>query len=110
MKLVVNYTPEFGKEVRQLKKKYPLLHEDIRKLLTELEDKGYRGDLISGVGRAVYKARLTNKSAKRGKSGGFRALYTIEANNVIILFHIYSKTDKADIGLAEIRQKLKDLS
>ena len=110
MRVAVNYTPEFKKEVKKLKKKYPRVRDDIKGLLDDFETQGIHGDLVPDIGRTVYKVRLTNKSAKKGKSSGFRALYALEKMNTIILFHIYSKTAKNDVSPGEIRNKLKDFS
>ena len=59
---------------------------------------------MPGVGYTVYKARLPNRSAQRGKSGGFRVIYYVQIEDLVTLLTIYSKTEETDISLREIRQ------
>ena len=70
----IYFDAEFEREVTRLEKRSPLVHEDIRVLLDDLQQGALRGDRISGVNIVVHKARLRNRSARRGKSGGFRAI------------------------------------
>ena len=103
------YTPEFGKDVKHLKKRYRRIDDDIRELIADMKTSEYRGDMISGVGTDVYKVRLSNRSARRGRRGGFRALYFHDREDRFVFFHIYSKSDKNDAGSNEIRTMLRDL-
>ena len=98
----------FLKNVKQLRKRYRLIADDIEELLSEMESKDYRGDLMLDVGDGVFKVRLTNRSAQRGKSGGFRALYLRKEDDHFVFIHIYSKTDKNDVTASEIRSMLRD--
>ena len=107
--LVINTEPEFDRDVRRLKKKYRLLAEDIRGLLQDFNRLGIHGELVVGFGREVRKVRLTNRSAKRGKSGGFRALYVVDNESIIRLIRLYSKTEESTVSRAEIRRILQFL-
>ena len=51
----------------------------------EFEDLGIHGELLVGFDREIRKVRLTNRSASRGKSGVFRALYVVEIESAIRL-------------------------
>ena len=59
---------------------------------------------MPGVGYTVYKVRLPNRAARRGKSGGFRIIYYAQFSDRVTLLTIYSKTDDIDISNAEIRK------
>lgn len=67
-----------------------------------------QGDRIAGIGHAVYKARLGDATAGRGKSGGFRIIYYVDSPTKIILLSIYSKSGQTDIDNAEIRRILTE--
>ncbi len=109
MPFKIYFDAEFEREVKRLEKRFPQIREDIRDLLNDLQEGALGGDRISGVNIVVYKVRLKNRSAQRGKSGGFRAIYAVVGGDTLVFFHIYSKTDKTDIGLAEIRRRLRHL-
>ena len=70
---------------------------------------GYRGLRMSGFGKTVYKVRLSNRSANRGKSGGFRAIYCLVEKEQRVFIHITSKTDKNDASPGEIIERLRDI-
>lgn len=99
----------FLKNVKELRKRYRLIGDDINVLLEEMQSKGYRGDIIPEVGADVYKVRLTNRSAQRGKSGDFRALFLKNEVDLVTFIYIYSKSDKNDVTASEIRSMLRDL-
>ena len=102
--------PEFDRDVKKLRKKYRRIGEDIRALMHEFEALGIHGELMIGYDREVRKVRLTNRSANRGKSGGFRALYLVEDEFTIRLIRLYSKTEESSISRAVIRRTLRFLS
>ena len=104
----VQVTSKFEKDVKRLKRKYPAVKGEISKLITQLEDDERPGDKISGVGHDVYKVRLANPSAKRGKSGGFRAIYYLQLVDSVMLLTIYSKTEQVNISPEEIRAILQE--
>ena len=60
------------------------------------------GDQIQGGGYTHYKVRVKNSDAQGGKSGGYRIVYYLLSGKEITLITIYSKSDQADIGAAEI--------
>ncbi len=79
-------------------------------MLRDFEDLGIHGERLVGFDREVRKVRLTNRSANRGKSGGFRALYVVENESVIRLIRIYSKTEESTVRQTEISRILKSLT
>jgi hypothetical protein len=52
----------------------------------------------------LFKVRVKNSDAQRGKSGGYRIIYYLKTATQIILVTIYSKSDKSDITAAEVRE------
>jgi PPOX class probable F420-dependent enzyme len=75
----------------------------VKKLANQLQAGEHPGDKVPGVGYDVYKVRLPNPSAGRGKSGGFRVIYYVQVADRILLLTIYSKTEQADVTADEIR-------
>ena len=69
-----------------------------------LQDDERPGSRVPGVGYTVYKVRLPNRAARRGKSGGFRVIYYAQFKDRVMLLAIYSKTDEIDVSAAEIRR------
>jgi mRNA-degrading endonuclease RelE of RelBE toxin-antitoxin system len=57
----------------------------------------------------VYKVRLKNPSASKGKSGGFRAIYYVQLADLVVLLTIYSKTEQVDIPAEAIQDIINDL-
>ena len=56
-------------------------------------------------GMRVFKARLRNTSAQRGKRGGFRVIYRVmDDGTIILLLLIWSKTDISNVPDSEIRR------
>ncbi len=62
------------------------------------------GQRIPRVGYEVYKVRLPNRAARRGKSSGFRVIYYAQLGDLITLLTIYSKFEESDISTREIQQ------
>lgn len=110
MPVTVETTADFDQDVKQLKKRYRRILEDLRDLIVEVTESDYRGDRLPSTGSEVYKLRARNRSARRGKSGGFRVLYTPRDKDVLLFIHIYSKSDKASVTAGEIRKLIRDLN
>jgi len=104
MPTTVSYHRLFDKKLDRLERKYPKSIDTVDSLIDQLERDQRPGQRIPRVGYTVYKVRLPNRSARRGKSGGFRVVYYVQLSDFVTLLTIYSKTDETDISLAEIRQ------
>jgi len=104
----VSLAQQAEKDIKRLKKKYPAVTSEVRKLVYQLEDDERPGDKVAGVGYDVYKVRLPNPSAQRGKSGGFRVIYYVQLEDRVILITIYSKTEQSDIAPDQIKQAVED--
>lgn len=97
-------TPEFAKQAKKLSKKYPKLSEDLTTLNDILLENPTSG---IPLGNNCYKIRLQNTSRNKGKRGGFRVIiFFIEADNVVRLLAIYSKTERDNISTEDIRKVL----
>ena len=104
MPTTVNISVDAQHDVKHLKRKYSAVTSQLRKLIEQLQNDERPGDKIPGVGYDVYKVRLPNPSAQRGKSGGFRVIYYVQIAEVVFVLKVYSKTEQTDISPAEIRQ------
>ena len=78
-------------------RKFRSLRNELDLLKSQLQQGNRPGDRLTGIGYEAYKVRLPNRSARRGKSGGFRAIYQERAGRLVLLLLIYSKTERADI-------------
>ena len=110
MPTTVSLLPEFRRDLKQLKRKYPAVTAEVQKLVSRLENDERPGDKMPNLGYDVYKVRLPNPSAQRGKRGGFRALYYVRLAEYVILIAVYSKTEQADVDLRKLRRFLDRLN
>jgi addiction module RelE/StbE family toxin len=100
----IDLTPEFQRNLRDLKKRYRNIRADVETVTKELEMGNFRGDRITGIGETyiVYKVRIKNIDIKKGKNGGYRLIYQVESETSVLLMRIYSKSDQSDISANEI--------
>lgn len=105
----INTHPRFERKVRKLEKRFPDIDGVLDTLITQLENDERPGDKIPNVGHDVYKVRLANPSAQKGKSGGFRVIYYVRLADRVVLLTIYAKSDQADISPKDIIALLDDL-
>lgn len=77
--------------------------------MNQLENDERPGDKLAGTGYDLYKVRLANPSARRGKSGGFRVIYYVQFVDSVQLVTIYSKTEKSDISAERIRRAIAEI-
>lgn len=104
----VNIPPDFKKQIKHLKRKYPSVTSELRHLVFQLQNGERPGDEVPDVGYAgVYKERLRNRSANRGKAGGFRVVYYAQFADLVFLLLIYSKTEVENIPANAIREVLE---
>ncbi|MCU0482341.1 MAG: type II toxin-antitoxin system RelE/ParE family toxin [Anaerolineae bacterium] len=103
MPTIVSSLPQFNRDLKHLKRKYPSILSEVRELSRQLENDERPGDLIPNLNREVYKVRLRNKSAERGKSGGFRVIYYVRYANTVFLLTAYSKTEQELVSNDEIQ-------
>ena len=85
-------TSVFKRKVKELKKKYPHIDEDLRRLGQHLDQNPSYG---IHLGSGIYKIRLRSTDRPKGKKGGYRVitfyshkedllyLLTIKLNSII---------------------------
>ena len=76
---------DFKRNLRALSKRYRHIRSDLEPLLAQLQAGDCPGDQISGITYTVFKVRLRNTDAQRGKSGGYRVIYYLKTKAKIIL-------------------------
>ena len=103
----VEFTPEFKRCLRTLAKRYPTIRSDLEPLIAALQSGERPGDQVGGVGYAVVKARAPNSDARRGRSGGYRVVYWVAEKQRVVLLTLYSKSDQADVSIAQLRHVLR---
>lgn len=94
----------FAKDLKRLRKRYDSIESDIEPVVAQLEAGETPGDRMTGNKYPVYKVRVNNSDARRGKSGGYRVIYYIQTPEAILLTNIYSKSDRANISNEEIEE------
>jgi mRNA-degrading endonuclease RelE of RelBE toxin-antitoxin system len=106
----IDLTPEFQRNLRDLKKRYRNIRDYVETVTKELGMGNFRGDRITGIGEnyIVYKVRIKNSDIKKGKNGGYRLIYQVESETSVLLMRIYSKSDQSDISANEILGILGD--
>jgi mRNA-degrading endonuclease RelE of RelBE toxin-antitoxin system len=104
----VETAPTFERDLKRLGRRYRRIQKDLEPLIERLIAGETPGDRVQGVPTVVYKVRLPNRDAGRGKSGGYRVIYYLPSGQVTVLLTIYSKSDQADIQVAEIASILRD--
>lgn len=102
----IRYTAEFKRNLRHLAKRYRRIRRDIDPVLAELQAGRIVGTQVPGIGETLFKVRVRNSDAQRGKSGGYRLIYYLARRDRIILVTIYSKSDQGDVTAAQIRRIL----
>ncbi|MFD1361794.1 hypothetical protein [Lentibacillus salinarum] len=107
-------TPLFLSDYKQLKKKFPSIRNEINNFEEFMQNPQNKllGVPVPGLknvnGNKVFKYRMPNKSANKGRSGGFRLIYYyMTSGNTIFLLTIYSKTHLEDIPSHVIDQIIK---
>ena len=102
----ITYTPEFKDQIRRLRRRYRSIQQDLQGLLDQFAQGDVPGDQLTGVGYPVYKVRVKNSDARKGKSGGYRVIYYLKSEEAVTLLSMYSKSDQADIGAETLHRIL----
>jgi mRNA-degrading endonuclease RelE of RelBE toxin-antitoxin system len=106
--VLISYSDAFKRQLRRLSRKYRRIRSDVQPIITQLEAGETPGDQIQGIGHTVYKVRVRNSDAKRGKSGGYRMIYYLPTQESVLLVSIYSKTEQSDIDDAEVARIISE--
>ncbi len=95
LELKVEQTDFFKKQVKALRKKYRRIEKDIDSFLDDIHG---ISDLGIFLGKNLYKARIKNSDAVRGKSGGYQLITYLELKGKkLSLIYIYSKSDLSNV-------------
>lgn len=101
----VAFTPEFKRNLRSLAKKYRRIRSDIQPVVEQIQHGDFVGDQIPKTGEyTLFKVRVENSDLRKGKSAGYRLIYSLQSKTKIILVTIYSKTEQSDISPTQIRR------
>lgn len=98
------YSGAFKRQLRELAKRYRNIRSDLAPVLAQIQVGEMPGDQVPGTGYALYKVRVANRDARRGKSGGYRVIYYLQTDIDRVLVTLYSKSDQSDIATAELRR------
>ena len=104
--MLVQTAPEFETLAKKLERSFRNVYNDVDKLISDLESGPRPQDrrLQNMGGMEVYKARLPNTSARVGTRGGFRVVYRVRDDTIILLLLIWAKSRTVDITDSEIRR------
>ena len=73
----IEQTAFFAKQVKKLTKRYRKIGKDIDHFLEGIQNIDHLG---IALGNNLYKTRIRNSSAQKGKSGGFRLFTLVNYN------------------------------
>lgn len=104
----VEFSEIFEKEFERLSRKYQKTPDVVEEVIEALSAGELIGDKIPNVGYDVYKVRLPNPSANRGKSGGFRLIYYVRIAEHIVLISLYAKNEQSDVSIAELKRQIAE--
>jgi len=108
MKYKIIPTPEFIKNLKNLKKKYQNIKNDISEVINNLEENPTIG---TQLGNNTFKIRIKNSNNNKGKSGGYRMItYFLNENNELFLITIYSKSEKETILDNELKRLVEEVA
>lgn len=80
----VETAPTFERDLKRLGRRYRRIRRDLEPLIGQLLAGESPGDRVQGVRTVVYKVRLPNSDARRGKSGGYRVIYYLPTDALTI--------------------------
>lgn len=98
-------TDFFAKQVKKLSKRYRNIETDIDNYLEQITGIEQLG---IALGNNLFKTRMKNSSAQRGKSGGYRLITHVNySQRQIALIYIYSKSDLENVSEQELDEIIK---
>ena len=98
---------EYQQSLRKLAKKYRNIRSNLDPVIQALQNGDLVGDRIQGLESVVvFKVRVQNSDAQRGKSGGYRLVYELRSSTSIAILAIYSKSEREDIRADEVQDIL----
>jgi len=107
MKIILSSVAEV--DIKKLAKKYKNIKSDINGFIKDVKQGSIISDRIQGYSVPVYKARVRNSSADKGKSGGFRVIYHVKIKDVLYILNVYSKNEYSNVERKFIEKSLEQL-
>ena len=103
----VQYSQDFKKAFKQLKKKYKSLPEDFKEVFKSLVENPYQGnELYDGM----RKVRIAITSKGKGKSGGGRIIIRLAISDTVLSFlYIYDKSEMENVSDAFMDDIIRQL-
>jgi len=77
----VSFTDRFENEVRRLAKRDRRIRLDVQPIIDQLKIGELPGDQIPNMDYTVFKLRVRNSDAQKGKSGGYRVIYSFSQSS-----------------------------
>ena len=110
MNWTVDFTTEFSKGAKVLKKRYKSFMKDLEDFKGSIIKNPFQGaELVPGI----RKVRMTIESKGKGKSGGARVItltyYVSEAEGKVHFLIIYDKSDADTVDVKAVQQYVAEL-
>ncbi len=109
MAVEFTYSEDFAKDFARLRKRYRRIEDDLAALEADMQHRNLRGVHLPGFDLPIYKVRMANRSARRGKRGGFRIIYYLQSSDKILFVLIYSKSDQDDVSDSDVWRRLRNI-
>lgn len=95
----VYFSEHFKKQLKELIKKFRSAKAD---LLDALEGLDLQNEV--SIGHCIYKIRIQNSDAQKGKSGGYRSyIYLYKKSDLLVPLCMYSKSEKENLTTDELK-------
>ena len=101
--VTVEFTPGFKRNLRRLARKYRSIRSDLSPLIDEIVTGLLPGRRIPRSKYHILKARVASSDLQRGKSGGYRVIYLVEADRRVLIT-VYAKTEQGDVSEDDLRR------
>lgn len=102
------FAERFLRNAKRLQKKYRHIQDAIRELTEQLKRGETPGERIQGIAYVVFKVRIRNTDAGKGKRGGYRVIYYVKTEDRIVLLTIYAKSEQTDISSENIQRIIEE--
>jgi mRNA-degrading endonuclease RelE of RelBE toxin-antitoxin system len=105
--MTIKPMPSFTKDIKELRKKYPSVTDDLIAFVAKLQVNPQQG---SSLGHNCYKVRFDIKSKNTGKRDNSRILTCVKIeHDTIFLLAAYDKAEKETIKDKELLLLLKQV-
>ena len=102
----LRHSRKFVSQIKKLARKYPSVVGEVDAMSERLKQGERPGIIYKRLDRKVFRERLPNRSARRGKSGGFRVSYLDNEDKSVVLLSICARNDCRDLEEDAIRRLL----